>query len=185
MSSGSPFVTHEILNQPPPLEGINLFDQDRALKEAIEREAPGADTNSLTAFGAWLGSSEAIALGDQANRHPPELRSHDRFGRRIDEVVFHPAWHALLRRAVAERVHDRPWSELGRGAHVQRAASAFLLNQVESGVRCPLAMTFASLLALRDTPALAKTRLPEPCRQTTTIGPSRPRPRPAALSAWQ
>jgi putative acyl-CoA dehydrogenase len=161
MSAASRFATHEVLNQPPPLEHTNLFEQDRALAEAAEREGAGAGLQRLKNFGAWLGTPEAIRLGEQANRHPPELRSHDRFGRRIDEVAFHPAWHALMARAVVERVHDLPWAEPGPGAHVTRAAAAFLLNQVESGVCCPIAMTFAVVPALRDAPALAAEWLPK------------------------
>ena len=161
MSSAARFATHEISNQPPPLEHTNLFEQDRALAEAAEREGAGPGLERLRDFGAWLGTPEAIDLGVQANRHPPQLRSHDRFGRRIDEVEFHPAWHALMRRAIAERVHDLPWAEPGPGAHVTRVAAAFLLNQVESGVCCPLAMTFAAVPALRDAPALAAEWLPK------------------------
>src|SRR5919106_5812185 len=155
----SRFATHEVLNQPPPLEDLNLFEQDRALAEAALRE--GADGVRLARFGAWLGSPEAIQLGEQANRHAPELRSHDRFGHRIDEVAFHPAWHALMGRAIAERVPNLPWAEPGPGAHVTRAAAAFLLNQVESGVCCPMAMTFAAVPALQDAPALATDWLPK------------------------
>jgi putative acyl-CoA dehydrogenase len=161
MPSAARFVTHEVLNQPPPLEHTNLFEQDLALAEAAEREGAGSGLQRLRNFGAWLGTPEAIRLGEQANRHPPELRSHDRFGRRIDEVAFHPAWHALMARAIAERVHDLPWAEPGPGAHVTRAAAAFLLNQVESGVCCPIAMTFAAVPALRDAPALAAAWLPK------------------------
>jgi putative acyl-CoA dehydrogenase len=159
MSFASRFATHEVLNQPPPLEHVNLFDQDCALAEAATRE--GADPTRLAGFGTWLGTPEAIDLGAQANRHPPELRSHDRFGRRIDEVAFHPAWHALMGRAIAERVHNLPWAEPGPGAHVTRAAAAFLLNQVESGVCCPMAMTFAAVPALQDAPALVTDWLPK------------------------
>ena len=160
MSTASRFATHEVLNQPPPLEHLNLFEQDQALNAAAEREGAGAGMRRLGDFGAWLGTPAAIRLGEQANRHPPELRTHDRFGQRIDEVMFHPAWHALMRRAVAERVHNLPWAEPGPGAHVTRAAAAFLLNQVENGVCCPLAMTFAAVPALQEVPALAAAWLP-------------------------
>jgi putative acyl-CoA dehydrogenase len=151
-----PFATHEVLNQPPPLESYDLFGSDRALVEAVRREGGGVGAEPLHAFGRWLGGARTIRLGEQANRHPPVLRTHDRFGHRIDEVEFHPAWHELLRRAVAERVHGLPWAEPAPGAHVVRAVKAFLLNQVESGVCCPLAMTFAAVPALSDAPALAE-----------------------------
>jgi putative acyl-CoA dehydrogenase len=153
--------THEVANQPPPLEEVNWFEHDRALREAVEREGGGWGRESLTRFGAWLGQASTIRLGEQANRHPPQLRTHDRFGHRIDEVEFHPAWHELLGRAVAEQVHALPWSGARPGAHVVRAAAAFLLNQVESGVCCPLAMTFAAPAALADAPALAGAWLPK------------------------
>jgi putative acyl-CoA dehydrogenase len=150
-----PFLTHEVTNQPPPLEAVNWFELDRALLEAVEREGGAWGKERLSRFGAWLGQPSTIRLGEQANRQPPQLRSHDRFGHRIDEVEFHPAWHELLGRAVAEQVHALPWSDGRPGAHVVRAAAAFLLNQVESGVCCPLAMTFAAPAALGDAPALA------------------------------
>ena len=170
-----PYLTHEVTNQPPPLEGVNWFEQDRALLEAVEREGGAWGVERLGRFGAWLGQPSTIRLGDQANRHPPQLRSHDRFGHRIDDVEFHPAWHELLGRAVAERVHALPWSDGRPGAHVVRAASAFLLNQVESGVCCPLAMTFAAPAALGDAPALASAWLPKILSTTYD-----PRPGPAA-----
>jgi putative acyl-CoA dehydrogenase len=148
-------------NQPPPLEEVNWFEHDRALIEAVEREGGAWGKERLSRFGAWLGQASTIRLGEQANRHPPQLRTHDRFGYRIDEVEFHPAWHELLGRAVAEQVHALPWSEAQPGAQVVRAASAFVLNQVESGVCCPLAMTFAAPAALRDGLALADAWLPK------------------------
>ena len=149
------FATHEVLNQPPPLDGVNLFASDAALKDALLREGGAWGQERLLAFGAWLGEPENQQLGDQANRHVPQLRTHDRFGHRIDEIEFHPAWHSLMTRAVAEKVHALPWAEPKAGAHVVRAASAFMLNQVEAGVCCPMAMTFAAIPALRDGPDIA------------------------------
>ena len=172
------FLTHEVTNQPPPLEGVNWFEQDQVLLEAVEREGGAWGRERLSRFGAWLGQSSTIRLGEQANRHPPQLRSHDRFGHRIDEVEFDPAWHELLGRAVAEQVHALPWSDARPGAHVVRAASAFLLNQVDSGVCCPLAMTFAAPAALADAPALAGVWLPKILSTTYD-----PRPAPAADKA--
>ncbi len=155
------FATHEVLNQPPPLEDYNLFEQDAALREAVAREGGAWGQARLARFGGWLGQASTIRLGAQANQNPPALHSHDRFGHRIDEVAFHPAWHELMGRAIAEQVHALPWADPRPGAHVIRAASAFLLNQVESGVCCPLAMTFAALPALRKTPALAEAWAPK------------------------
>jgi putative acyl-CoA dehydrogenase len=148
-------ATHEVLNQPPPLENLNLFEQDVALRTAVAREGGAWGEARLNRFGAWLGQAATLRLGEQANRNPPVLRSHDRFGHRIDEVDFAPAWHELMRRAIAEQIHALPWIDPRPGAHVVRAASAFLLNQVESGVCCPIAMTFAALPALRAAPQIA------------------------------
>jgi putative acyl-CoA dehydrogenase len=156
--SAPPIVvtTHEVFNQPPPLENVNLFEQDAALRAAVAREGGAWGEARLSRFGAWLGQAATIRLGEQANQNPPVLRSHDRFGHRIDEVSFAPAWHELMRRAIGEQIHALPWADQRPGAHVVRAASAFLLNQVESGVCCPLAMTFAALPALRAAPEIAK-----------------------------
>ncbi|MGI9493513.1 MAG: hypothetical protein ACR2QF_14035 [Geminicoccaceae bacterium] len=113
----STFATHEVSNQPPPLEGFNLFTSDTALKEALLREGGDWGQDRLTTFGAWLGQKETQFLGEQANRHGPLLRTHDRFGHHIDEVDFHPAWHSLISRAFAERIHALPWSAPKSGAH--------------------------------------------------------------------
>ena len=154
-------ATHEVANQPPPLEGLNPFEQDDALRSAVLREGGAWGEARLGRFGAWLGEAATLRLGEQANQQPPVLRSHDRYGQRIDEVGFAPAWHELLGRAVAEQVHSLPWVDPRPGAHVVRAASAFLLNQVESGVCCPIAMTFAALPALRAAPEIVKTWAPK------------------------
>lgn len=138
MSLPTPFP-----NQPPPFEGHNLFRADPALQEAVAREAPFAEA-AVDAWGAWLGSGEAYALADAANRNPPQLRPFDRGGERIDRVEFHPAWHELMRRAMAQGEHASPWSHPQPGAHVARAAKYYLHAQVENGTQCPLTMTFAA-----------------------------------------
>jgi putative acyl-CoA dehydrogenase len=161
MNPAAPARTHEVENQPPPLEELDWFEQDRALVEAVQREGGDWGEDRLGRFGSWLGQASTIRLGELANRYPPTLRSHDRFGHRIDEVEFHPAWHDLLGRALAEQIHALPWTDPKPGAHVVRAAAAFLLNQVDSGVCCPIAMTFAAPAALADAPALAKAWLPK------------------------
>ncbi|HYZ26299.1 MAG TPA: isovaleryl-CoA dehydrogenase [Geminicoccaceae bacterium] len=161
MKAAASASTHRVENQPPPLEGVNWFEQDRVLMDAVEREGGAWGKDKLSRLGAWLGLASTIRLGEQANRNPPVLRTHDRFGHRIDEVEFHPAWHELLGRAITEQVHALPWITPRPGAHVVRAAAAFLMNQVESGVCCPLAMTFAAPAALADAPALASVWLPK------------------------
>jgi len=154
------FQTHEVVNQPTPLVDYDLFATDRALAEATAREGADWAAADLSAFGRTLGSADLIAAGVQAERHPPVLRSFDRFGRRRDEVEFHPAWSRLLSLAVAEGLHTGPWAEPRPGAHVARAAAFYMLGQVESGVQCPLAMTYGAAPVVARAPALAGDWLP-------------------------
>jgi putative acyl-CoA dehydrogenase len=148
------YSTHEVLNQPPPLEGYNLFDADRALREALQREGAGWAEEHVRQLGALAGG-DAIQWGFQANTHAPVLRTHDRYGHRIDEVEFHPAWHALMRAAVSHELHALPWRTPRPGAHVARAALFFQLGQVESGHGCPISMTYSAVPALRAQPEIA------------------------------
>src|SRR5262247_609259 len=141
-------ATHEVLNQPPPFGGVNLFERDRALVEALEREGGGWARGQATKMGALAGG-EALEWGVQANAHEPVLRTHDRFGHRIDEVEFHPAWHELMRTSVAHGLHGLPWREPRAGAHAARAALFFLMTQVEAGHLCPISMTYSGVPALR------------------------------------
>ena len=147
--------THEVLNQPPPFENANLYLTDAALRDAVEREGGGFAAVRLAALGAIAGSAETIKLAEQANRFPPDLRTHDRNGNRIDEVEFHPAYHSLMTLAIEHRVPSLAWVEKRAGAHVARAALAFLWGQAEAGTSCPMAMTFAGTPLLRHVPALA------------------------------
>ncbi|HET7045173.1 MAG TPA: acyl-CoA dehydrogenase family protein [Gaiellaceae bacterium] len=140
-------------NQPPPLAGHDLFAQNRPLAEGIARAAPWA-LDRAHALGRELGG-EPLEWGRLANEHPPILRTHDRYGNRIDEVEYHPAWHALMRMSVAHGLHALPWREPREGAHVARAALMMLAMQVEAGHGCPISMTFSSLPALRAQPDLA------------------------------
>ena len=117
------FATHAVENQSPPLDGYDPFASDQALVEAVEREGGAWGRGQLSRLGRWLGRPETIRQGELANRHPPTLSTHDRFGHRIDEVEYHPAWHELLGRAVREQVHALPWVDHRPGAHVVRAAS--------------------------------------------------------------
>jgi putative acyl-CoA dehydrogenase len=153
----------EVANQPPPLEPYNLFTGDVVLREAVEREGAGWAAAALTALGARFGSPETVALGYAANRNPPVLRSFDRYGHRLDEVEFHPAWHALLTIACEAGLHSSPWAHPRKGAHVARAAGTYMLTQIESGVYCPIAMTYGAVPTLRQAPALADEWLPRIC----------------------
>jgi len=153
---GANYSPEVVFNQPPPLENYNLFDSDQALKEAVRREGGGWIEPDAHKLGELLGSPEIINLGVQANRFPPELRTHDRFGYRIDEVVYHPAYHELMRIGVEVQTHSLPWINSDSGAHVARAALAFLRHQVDEGTSCPLTMTFAAIPSLRLQPELAR-----------------------------
>ena len=136
-------ATHEVFNQAAPLADVNLFATDRALADALTREGAGASAASLEALGAELGSAAMQEQGRLANAYPPVFRPFDRAGRRIDEVEFHPAWHALMARLIGEGVHADPWAKPGPGAQVARAAKYFLFSQVENGTQCPATMTYA------------------------------------------
>jgi putative acyl-CoA dehydrogenase len=140
-------------NQAPPLEGYDLYGENRPLVEAVAREGAGWAEDALRGLGELLGG-EPLEWGRLANEHPPQLRTHDRFGNRIDEVEFHPAWHRLLGLGVEHALHAAPWREPRAGVHVARAAGFITLAQVEAGVGCPLSMTFASLATLRAEPEL-------------------------------
>jgi putative acyl-CoA dehydrogenase len=148
-------ATHTVENQPPPLENYNVFAGDRALREAVAREAPAASTEELASFGALAGNAETIALGFEANEHPPELRTHDRFGNRIDEVRFHPAWHRLMECAADAGLAGAPWRDDSPSPHVRRAAKFYVWGQVESGHGCPISMTYASVPVVRMQPEIA------------------------------
>ncbi len=145
----------EALNQPPPLVDYNLFEADAPLREALEREGAGWAHDWVSELGRLAGTEEAIAWGFQANSNPPQLRTHDRFGNRIDEVEFHPAWHRLMEVAIGHGLHALPWREPRPGAHTARAAGFYVWSQVEGGHGCPVSMTYAALPALRKQPDLA------------------------------
>jgi putative acyl-CoA dehydrogenase len=159
-------ATHTVFNQVPPLEDVNLFTSDRALTEALRREGAEWAEERARAFGEVVGRRETILWGFQANEHPPVLRTHDRNGNRIDEVEFHPAWHALMGLGVEHGLHALPWREPRSGAHVARAALFMLLAEVEAGVGCPLSMTYSAVPALRLQPEVAADWEP---RVTSTV----------------
>jgi putative acyl-CoA dehydrogenase len=144
----------EGLNQPPPLADYNLFLENRPLVEALDREGAGWAREQASAFGGLL-AGEAAEWGRLANEHPPRLRTHDRFGNRIDEVEFHPAWHSLLGTSIGHGLHALSWRKPRAGSHVARAALFALMAQVEAGHTCPVSMTHAAVPALRAQPDLA------------------------------
>lgn len=158
MASRSPILslpTHDVHNVPSPLEDYDLFATDPGLQTALRREAPEWATQPCAELGAQIGTAEALALGAAANRHEPRLCTFDRYGRRIDEVEFHPAYHELMRLATAHRLPSIAWTEPRKGGHVAHAALGYIFTQVEAGVLCPMAMTYAGVAALRVQPELA------------------------------
>jgi putative acyl-CoA dehydrogenase len=154
-------ATHEVFNQPCELTDFNLFASDIALKEAVIREDAGFAIAELDDFGARMGKAATLELGVLANKFPPELDTHDRYGRRTDLVHFHPAYHALMRMAIEAGLHASPWTSPRRGAHVARAAKFYMQTQVEAGHLCPITMTFASTAALAKQTDLAVEWLPK------------------------
>jgi putative acyl-CoA dehydrogenase len=153
--------THDVVNQPPPLEGYDVYGADAVLCEAVAREGATCGDDDLHALGRLAGTPEAIGWGVDANRHGPELRIYDRYGHRIDEVEFHPAYHRLLEVAVTCGLAAAPWSSGGRdGSHVARAAAFVVWSQVDAGVGCPASMTYACVPVLRERPDLAAAWLP-------------------------
>ena len=145
----SEFRTHDVFNQPPPLENYNLFTTDRVLQEAVERDGAGWAKESLAGFGTILGRRETIQFGVLANNYPPVLNTHDRYGNRRDEVEFHPAWHQLMTLSAAQGLHSSPWADPHTGAHVARAAAYYMYAQIENGTQCPLTMTYAVVPVVR------------------------------------
>jgi putative acyl-CoA dehydrogenase len=155
MSAPAPFETHSVENQARPLEDYNVFLGDKALAEGVSREGGGWLHEQAVAFGARCGATSTIRDAELAERFSPQLRTHDRFGRRVDEVEYHPSYHALMAMAFEAGIHALPWTEERRGAHVARAALYIPFNQTNDGPACPLTMTFASIPALRSTPEVA------------------------------
>jgi putative acyl-CoA dehydrogenase len=146
--------THEVLNQAPPLVPYNVFEADLGLREALEREA-GWGADRLTSAGALAGSREALEHAERCERNEPVLRTHDRYGNRIDEVELDPSWHWCLREAIEREIHSLPWRDPRPGAHTVRAALMYVWGQVDAGVMCPVSMTYSVIPALRESPELA------------------------------
>lgn len=148
--------THIVQNQSMPLENYNLFTSDVALQEAVKRAGAASRSDSLQQFGALTGSAEVIKWGFQANKVRPEFRTHDRHGRRVDEVDFHPAYHQLMKTSIENGLHAIPWTDGNTDANVYRAALSYMMSQVEAGHGCPITMTFAAIPTLRKQPDIAK-----------------------------
>ncbi len=147
------FQTHVVTNQPPEFAPRDLWSDDIALREALQREGGKDYTTRVAAYGALAGDT-LYGLGIDAHRDRPRLRSHDRFGHRIDTVAFHPNYHAIMQAAVAHGLTGLSWRNPGPGAHVARAALSYLHYQVEPGTSCPLTMTHAAVPVLQREPTL-------------------------------
>jgi putative acyl-CoA dehydrogenase len=147
-------LTHEVFNQPEPLVDYNLFEGNRPLRDALKLNAPRLETAELAALGARLGQREMQTHARLANLHTPRLRSHDRYGRRIDEVEFHPSYHALMAAATQAGLHGTPWTQRSVSPHVRRAAAFMLFTELEPSVLCPISMTYAATPALRRNEAV-------------------------------
>ena len=152
-------ATHDVFNQPEPLVNYNLFTSNRALQDALRFNAPSLDTSELSALGQTLGSATMQMHARLANVHLPQLHSHDRFGRRTDQVEFHPSYHALMEAATGAGLHGTPWADGvgGRCAvspHVARAAGFMMFTELEPSILCPISMTYAVTPALRSNAAI-------------------------------
>ncbi len=152
--------THEVTNQPAPLDGLNLYRIDLPLRQWSRRMGAGWAEARLDTYGALAGGP-LMAAGFLAEANPPQFHSHDRYGHRLDLVEFHPAYHLLMRTAVEHGLPSLPWAEPQPGAHVARTAMTYLHSQAEAASGCPLTMTFAAVPALRRQPELAAYWLPK------------------------
>jgi putative acyl-CoA dehydrogenase len=152
--------THDVANQPPPFEDVNLFTSDVALRAAVSAAGGETHADRLSDFGARVGSAETAEWAMQANANPPQLKAFDRYGRRIDEVDFHPAYHRLMALGLDAGIASAAWSGAAAG-HVLHAALEFLMAQAEPGVCCPMSMTSAAPAALRFQPGLAAIWMPK------------------------
>ena len=146
--------THQVYNQPEPWVGHNLYATHVALQDALNTLAPGLDVAPLRSLGDRLASPQMIEHARLAHHHPPELHTHDRQGRRVDHVEFHPSYHALMDAAVSAGLHGAPWSATTPSPHLSRAAGFMLFTELEPSILCPISMTYAATAALRHQPSL-------------------------------
>ena len=161
----SRFDTHEVFNQSPPYEDIDLFESDTPLKEAVAGNGGESDAPALSEFGRHWGRADMFALGRQANENPPKLHAFDAKGSRSDRIEFHPAYHRLMGESVAAGLHASTWTATGKHApppaEVMRAARFYMAAQVETGHLCPITMTRAALAVLAAEPTVAAKVVPK------------------------
>ena len=147
--------THEVTNQPPPLEGHNAFDADPALREALEREGGAWGVDRARDLGALVASSEAQEHSRRAERNLPRLISHDRYGNRVDRVDYDPSWHWMMRAGIERALASLPWRETRPGTHVVRGALFYLFGGLSPSPCCPISVNYAAVPTLRQEPRLA------------------------------
>jgi putative acyl-CoA dehydrogenase len=152
--------THDVSNQPPPFEEVNLFTSDIALQAAVTAAGGAVHGERLAAFGAAAGAAETALWAAQANENRPQLKAFDRYGQRLDEVEFHPAYHRLMALGLMGGVSSAAWRGLPAG-HVLHTALEFMMAQAEPGVCCPMTMTAAAPAALRHSPGVAAAWVPK------------------------
>ncbi len=147
------YGTHEVLNQVPAMADYNAYSRDPVLTNILATFDAGWFEPQAREIGKRVGSARVQDLARQANRNLPELRTHDRWGNRIDQIEFHPAWHELMSLAMRDEFHSLCWTRSQAGAQVARAAVSYLWNQGENGICCPLGMTYSAIPILRRDPA--------------------------------
>ncbi|WP_330454638.1 MULTISPECIES: acyl-CoA dehydrogenase family protein [unclassified Streptomyces] len=174
-------TTHEVTNQTPPLTGHDVAD-DAVLLEGLRREGAEWHTEELHRLGRLVGSAQAQEWAEQANVNEPVLRTHDRYGHRVDEVDFHPAYHHLMSTSVGAGLAGAAWADERPGAHVARAAGFMVMSTLEAGHLCPVSMTYAVVPALRHAPDLAKTYEPLLTGRVYEAGLRTPAEKPGLLA---
>ena len=152
--------THSVTNMPPYMGDQDLWRSDPALQEAVNREGAAWAQADLVALGRRVGTNDIFELAEQANRYSPEIKAYDRYGMRVNQVIYHPAYHDLMRLAIENQIPSFAWNHTGPGAQVGHMALSYMFNQVEGGVMCPMAMTYSAIPPLQTTPALADEWIP-------------------------
>ena len=152
--------THEVLNMPPHLGDQDLWMSDPALRDGVAREGGSWAEEKLAKLGTTFGSAEVLEKADQANRNPPQMKPFDRYGNRINQVEYHPAYHELMSLAISNEVPNFAWNHPVPGGQVVHAALTYMLCQPEGGVMCPMAMTYAAVPTLRWTPSVGDEWIP-------------------------
>ena len=160
----SELATHEVGNQPPPLPEFNLYEADAALRGGVQAGGGAIHYSRLAEFGERCGAVQTREWARQANENPPSLKSFDRYGRRLDEVEFHPAYHRLMALGLANGISGCAWSSEPNG-HLLHGAMMILMTQADAGVTCPMSMTYASIAALKAAPELASIWVPRVAAQ--------------------